>query len=524
MKRKFILFLLPFLVSGVMAQDPVQVKYAQEISNETAYKHLSVLTSDEFAGRRSGEIGAQKSVEYLAAEFEKYGLKGAYNGTYFQPVPLAFTSFDVKNFKVNGKTVENGKDFMMSGSGGETKINVKDIVFVGYGISDAKYDDFAGVDVKDKVVLLINEGEPLDAQGNSLITGTKDLSDWTTARNKRMQNVVSKGPRLILTTSSAVARTLERFAGRMSAPRIAMTENVMNQDGPSAPAVANITEAMADQLLSSSKNTLAGLKKSIQDSGKPQSKKLKATVSATYGAVIEPFDDYNVVGMIEGRENKDEIVVVMAHYDHDGINANGEVLRGADDNGSGTVGVLEIARAFSEAAKAGHGPRRTILFIGLAAEERGLIGSDYYTRHPIFPLEKTVACLNMDMIGRIDDVHINGNHNYIHVIGADKLSSELHEINFNANATYTHMELDTTYNDPKDPNRFYFRSDHYHFAKMGVPSIFYFNGTHPDYHTPRDVIEKIDFDMLVKRARLVFHTAWELANREKAIVRDSNKP
>lgn len=524
MKRKFILFLLPFFVSGVMAQDPVQQKYGQEITKESAYKHLSVLTSDEFAGRRSGEIGAQKSIEYLEAEFKKYGLKGAYNGTYLQPVKLAWSSFNVKDFKVNGKGMESGKDFMMSGSGPETKINVKDIVFVGYGISEGNYDDYAGVDVKDKVVLIINEGEPMDAQGNSRITGTKDMSDWSTARNKRMQTLAAKGPKMILATSSMVGRMLERSGGRASAPRIVLEDNMTNASGQTAPAVANITEAMADLLLSNAKNTIAGVKKSIQDTGKPQSKQVKATVATTYGALVEPFEDMNVVGMIEGTTKKDEIVVVMAHYDHDGINADGVVLRGADDNGSGTVGVLEIARAFGKAAEEGHRPTRSVLFIGLAAEERGLLGSDYYTRFPIFPLENTVACLNMDMIGRIDDVHLNGNHNYIHVIGADKLSSELHEINFNANAQYTHMELDTTYNDFNDPNRFYFRSDHYHFAKNGVPSIFYFNGTHPDYHTPRDVIEKIDFEMLVKRAKLVFHTAWELAFRENAILRDSNKP
>lgn len=524
MKKRMLLFLMPFIFGNVMAQDPVQIKYASEITKESSYKHMVVFTSDELAGRGAGEVGAERTVVYIEEEFKKAGLAPGVNGSYFQPVKLAKSTFEVKNFTANGKALQNGKDFYMSGNAPETKLNVRDVVFVGYGISDAKYDDLAGVDIEGKVVLVINEGEPMDAQGNSLITGTKETSDWSAPRsNKRMQAIMAKNPKMILATSSQVSTMLERMGSRLSRPRISLEQSVSGAN-QSAPVIVNITTEAANQILSRSKNTIEDLKNTISSTKKPASKKLKANIATTYGMNIQKFEDQNVIGIVEGSDKKNEYVVVMGHYDHDGVMADGTVLRGADDNASGTIGMMEIAKAFAKAKKDGHGPRRTMIFIALAAEEKGLLGSEYYVENPVFPLENTVSALNMDMIGRIDDKHLKENHNYIHVMGADKLSSELHEINYNANATYTHMELDTTYNDPKDPQRLYYRSDHYNFAKKGIPSIFYFSGLHPDYHTPRDVIEKIDFDMMVKRAKLVYHTAWELANREKRIVVDSNKP
>lgn len=526
MKKSLLVILAALCCGSLFAQqpDPIQQKFAAEITPKTSYEHLSVLVSDEFAGRGTGEEGARITADYIAEQFQKWGLKAAAgDGTYFQPVKMARSSFSVDNFQVDGKTLTSGKDFYLTGAGPETTINARDIVFIGYGITEGAYDDFAGVNVAGKVVLLINEGEPVDAQGNSIITGTKQLSDWSTSRTKRLQAVAAKNPSLVLAVSSTVGTMLERAGDRLTRPRIALEENLVGQTGSNF-AIANLTVEAADLLLSGAKTSVSTLKQEINSTGKAQSKTIKTRVRAKYGSVIEPFADQNVLGMVEGTDKKDEIIVVMGHYDHEGVNANGEIFRGADDNGSGTVGVMEIARAFSKAKSEGHGPRRSILFIGLCAEEKGLIGSDYYTRHPVYPLANTVAALNMDMIGRIDDKHLMENHNYIHVMGADKLSSELHEINYTANSLYTHMELDTTYNDPNDPQRLYYRSDHYNFAKHGIPSIFYFSGLHPHYHTPEDTIDKIDFEMMAKRARLVFHTAWELANREKRIVVDSNKP
>lgn len=226
----------------------------------------------------------------------------------------------------------------------------------------------------------------------------------------------------------------------------------------------------------------------------------------------------NVLAFIEGAEKPDEIIVISAHYDHVGTQ-NGEIYNGADDDGSGTVAIMEIAEAFNKAAEKGNRPKRSILFLHVTGEEKGLLGSKYYTNYPVFPLINTVANLNMDMIGRVDEAHEN-NPDFVYLIGSDKLSTELHEISEAMNEKFTKLDLDYTYNSDDDPNRFYYRSDHYNFAKNNIPIIFYFNGTHQDYHKPSDTPDKINYELLEKRAKLVFYTAWELANREKRIIVD----
>ena len=229
-------------------------------------------------------------------------------------------------------------------------------------------------------------------------------------------------------------------------------------------------------------------------------------------------DSENVLAFIKGTEKPDEIVVISAHLDHEGIK-NGEIYNGADDDGSGSMAILEIAEAFKKAAKAGKGPKRSVLFLHVTGEEKGLLGSKYYTENPIFPLANTVCDLNIDMIGRVDKAHALDS-NYVYLIGADKLSTELHQISEKANTKYTNINLDYKYNDENDPNRFYYRSDHYNFAKHNVPVIFYFNGTHDDYHKPSDTPDKIAYDLLEQRTRLVFYTAWEVANRETRLIVD----
>lgn len=231
-------------------------------------------------------------------------------------------------------------------------------------------------------------------------------------------------------------------------------------------------------------------------------------------------DSENVLAFIKGTEKPDEIIVISAHLDHIGISKNGDINNGADDDGSGTVAILEIAEAFKIAADKGHGPKRSVLFLHVTGEEIGLYGSQYYTDvDPIFPLANTIANLNIDMIGRVDPKHEN-QRNYLYLIGSDKLSKELHNISEAVNKAYFNMEFDYTYNDDNDPNRFYYRSDHYNFAKNNIPVIFYFNGTHADYHKPTDTPEKIQYDLLETRSRLIFHTAWELANRKERIIVD----
>jgi Zn-dependent M28 family amino/carboxypeptidase len=231
-------------------------------------------------------------------------------------------------------------------------------------------------------------------------------------------------------------------------------------------------------------------------------------------------DSENIWAFIKGSEKPEEVLVISAHYDHIGIK-NGEIHYGADDDGSGTVAVLEIAKAFQKAKEEGHGPKRSILFLHVTGEEHGLLGSKYYSENPLFPIANTITDINIDMIGRRDDLHKDSN-DYVYIIGSDYLSSDLYTICEDANKNFVNINLDYTFNDRNDPNRFYYRSDHYNFAKKGIPSVFLFNGVHADYHKPTDTPDKIEYDALAKRAQLAFVIAWELANRDNRPVVDKS--
>jgi Zn-dependent M28 family amino/carboxypeptidase len=255
--------------------------------------------------------------------------------------------------------------------------------------------------------------------------------------------------------------------------------------------------------------------------GEIPSKIYNADVDLSFSKESKITYTANVIGVVEGSDRKDEYVFVTAHYDHLGMRDT-VIYYGADDDGSGTVAVMEIAEAFAKAKLEGKGPRRSIVFMAVSGEERGLWGSGYYTNHPIFPLDKTTVDLNIDMIGRADASRTTGDSmNYVYVVGDDKISSDLKVISEATNKLYTKLELDYKFNDPKDPNRIYFRSDHYMFAEKGVPIIFYYDGMlKADYHRPTDTPDKIYYPLLQKRAQLVFYTAWEMANRNEMLKRD----
>lgn len=221
-------------------------------------------------------------------------------------------------------------------------------------------------------------------------------------------------------------------------------------------------------------------------------------------------DSENIWAFIKGSEKPDEILVISAHYDHVGTK-NDIIFNGADDDASGTVAVMEIAKAFQEAINKGYKPKRSILFLHVTAEEHGLHGSRFYSENPLFPINKHITNINIDMVGR-RGYGKEKNDNYIYVIGSDRLSTDLHKMSEEVNKNFTNLELDYTYNDLNDPNRFYYRSDHYNFAKKGIPAIFYFNGVHDDYHKETDTPDKIDYPQLTKRTKLAFALAWELAN------------
>ena len=254
----------------------------------------------------------------------------------------------------------------------------------------------------------------------------------------------------------------------------------------------------------------------------------KMTLNISRGNEGE-VDSENVIAIIRGTEIPDEYVILTAHLDHVGYGRTGsragrnvnKIHNGADDDGSGTVAVLEIAQAFKEASKKGKGPKRSIVFLHVTGEEKGLLGSAYYADNPIYPLEDTVTNLNLDMIGRTDPTRQGENREYIYIIGSDHDSQDLHNLSELTNSETVNIDLDYRFNAKDDPQRFYYRSDHYNFAKNGIPIIFYFSGTHPDYHMPSDTPDKIEYDLLEVRSRLVFYTAWNIANRDKRIVIDS---
>jgi len=520
LKNLMLLFIGLGVFSNACAQSNTLVeKYANEINKDSARAHLTTLASDEFEGRDTGKPGGQKAAHYIAKEFAKLHLTAPVNNSYFQPIELIESQFRVLSFIANEKAYQVGQDFYMTGSGEETTLSANEILFIGYGISSNQYDDLKNIDIADKVVMLINEGEPVNGKGISYITGTKQLSDWSTQPNIRLQAILAKKPKLVLAISSNVLNTLENMGESINRARLVLKEDFKNPLNTIP--IAYITDDIANHLLKQSGFSLSDLKNNINKTGIPYTKAIPASLSASYGTLIKTVQSQNVLGYLEGTDLKDELIVISAHYDHVGI-SNGEIYNGADDDASGTTGVLEMARAFSKSKNEGHGPRRSILFLTVTGEEKGLLGSDYYTRHPVYPLENTITDLNIDMIGRIDPPHLS-QPDYVYLIGSDKLSSELHKISEEANAKYTQLALDYKYNDPDDPERIYYRSDHYNFAKNGIPVIFYFNGVHEDYHEPTDTVDKINFELLIKRAKLVFYTAWEIANRDKRLVVDSNK-
>jgi len=513
-------FLITFLTIGAfltLAQDKTAQKYAETITKEAAFKRLSILASDEFEGRGTGQPGAEKAAQYIKSQFQSFGLTAPVNNSYFQQLKLSEVSAAERKINLNGTALTFLKDFyVLPNSYEDTKATFKDFIFVGYGISSSNYNDLSELDLNGKVAVVLS-GEPM-LNGQSLITGTKASSDWTTDRSKKATAILAKKPAAIIYLNSSI----KKMSG--SAAYFNRTSLVLGKkDDNIQPLSIYASTELINNLLANSGKTVEQLIQAISASKKPNSFSFTSNLEVDLKLNKKEIEAKNVLGFLEGSDPilKNEIIVITAHYDHLGIDAKGEIYNGADDDGSGTTGVLGIAEAFSKAKRDGDGPKRSILFMTVVAEEKGLLGSEWYSDHPVFPLENTITNLNIDMIGRVGQ-HYKGkadSANYVYVIGSEKLSSTLRKISENANNMYSKMVLDYKYDDPKDPNRFYYRSDHYNFAKHNIPIIFYFNGVHEDYHKKTDTVEKINFPLLTKRTQLVFYTAWDLANRaEKPAV------
>lgn len=486
------------------------VAYGNSITQEELKDHLYTYASDEFKGRDTGDEGEVKAIEYLTNEYKNLGIDPVQEGNYLQAIPLKNAKAPKVSITVNGTAFEYYNDFISQSSAPSTTFNTSEIVYAGYGIDDEKYSDYKDLDVSGKVVV-IKGGEPKDADGNNIISGTDKPSKWSNGRqalSSKRNAAKEKGAKVVFLMNDQAQ--FESYASWMKrrAERGGKSLSLPEKDGDDSAFYAFLISSEMGKALVSA----------INESETPET--IAAEFSLNYETTSIAHPANNVAAIIKGSEKPDEYIVISAHLDHVGVGAEGEVFNGADDDGSGTVSVLEIAEAFKEAADKGHGPKRSVVFLHVTGEEKGLLGSRYYTDYdPLVPLENTVANLNIDMVGRIDPKR-EGDRNYIYLIGADKLSSELHNISEEVNSTFTNIELDYKYNDENDPNRFYYRSDHYNFAKNNIPIIFYFNGTHDDYHRATDTPDKIEYDLLENRSRLVFHTAWELANREERIVVD----
>jgi hypothetical protein len=515
--KKVSLFITALAIgaSACAQQNATAVKYGKLITAEGAKKHLSILASDEFEGRETGKPGAEKAANYIAGEFKKLGLQAPVSGSYFFDVPLAENSLKINAFAINGQTFNNGDDFFLNGLFADKSINASDIVFVGYGTEA----ELGTTDLTGKVVLWINEDKP--EAGKTANTSYR----MTTARQAILKAIQAKGPAAILAANGELGPILKRFGSSVRGGRLSIKKDGGAKLNTAVP-VFNVTLAIADAAVKPTGKTYADLKTAAATASQTQA--IKSTATIAYATEAKDVKAVDVLGFMPGSDPKlkDEVLIFSAHYDHIGLvttpGAKDKVNNGADDDGSGTTGMLEIAQAFAKAKKDGKGPRRSVLFLGNVGEEKGLLGSEYYTDHPVYPLANTIADLNIDMIGRVGEEYIGkpDSANYVYSIGSNMLSSELNKIGEDANNTYTKMKLDYKYDDPNDPNRFYYRSDHYNFARYGVPIIFYFNGVHADYHQPGDEVSKINFPLLAKRAQLAFYTGWELANRDARPVVD----
>ncbi len=511
------ILILVFILRGVClpAQSSGLTNFAETITMEDLRAHEMVLTSDSLEGRETGTIGNQKAANYIAGQFEKMGLpKVGKDQSYFQRIVYTNDGWNNISFNVNDHSYRHQFNYYalpyLNSKVEGGKIEASEVVFLGYGIDDKRYSDYKK-DVKGKVIL-INIGEPLSKDGNFLISKSKMPSDWSKTE-KKLATALTKGVKAVLFIDPKMADNIQanrRFFSRNITGDVEMPDKWANS--------AFISPDMAKEIIG--KNT-EGYTKAREKcaAGKARSVTLPCSLSIKMDKFFKQLIGNNVMGFIEGSDPvlKEEIVVVSAHYDHLGKKGD-QIYHGADDDGSGTSSVLEIAQAMSEAKKQGKGPRRSVLCMLVTGEEKGLLGSKYYVTYPVFPIEKTVADVNIDMVGRVDEKYEKaGNPNYIYVIGADKLSQDLHNINEKMNETFTKLTLDYTYNDENDPNRYYYRSDHYNFAEHGIPAIFYFNGTHEDYHRPTDTIDKINFEKMTKIVKLAFYTASEIANRDERL-------
>ncbi|MDQ7064299.1 MAG: M20/M25/M40 family metallo-hydrolase [candidate division KSB1 bacterium] len=480
---------------------------------------LEFLASDELEGRGTGQRGLQVAARFLETQYKLAGL---------QPPPghsSMWQTFLVRKSRIRPdsrivllrknrfSTSEHAfalyQDFYVAQSGVRSIHLNAPVVFVGFGVVDSTtgYSDYDHVDVRGKIVLALS-GAPEPPSMQQPDSPSRRMSPLASRRKKAEFARQAGAAALLLVSDRSIPLLVARFSRWLKRPSFSLVE----QQPDSVLPQLVISRKMANAILAEKDMTVDSLRRRIILTHKPASMVLKRVrMKIDIQKDNEILETQNVVAYLPGADPKwrDEVVAIGAHYDHLGITADGIIYNGADDDGSGTAALLEIARAFGR-----HSPRpkRSLLFISHTGEEKGLLGSRYFTQNPWIPLDRFVAMLNIDMIGRNEE-------NRVFIIGSNFLSKELHRINEMAN-TAIGLDLDYRYNSTTDPRRFYYRSDHYNYAKHNIPIIFYFTGTHEDYHQPTDTVDKIDFHKMERIARLVYLTAWQVANLDHRLELD----
>ena len=505
------LFAAPLAAQTATALDAPDVvgRYQATITPAELAGHLYVYADDYMRGRETGEPGQRFAARYLAGQYATMGIApkgtGTSNGNYGLDAYLQEFALAQSSLTRLEATVRHGDEVVAESVLAPDALDSPVLVPVYGRVEDAGPGPI--VYVGDGTAL---NGLPVAGAYAVVASGSNQAETRAALGAVRAAGAKAAILATAPTTEALAGQAGGAFrAGRLTLPEIAGAED---EDGGGLPPILFTSQTTLASLM-----TAAGV--DATDGGYPLGDTgLTLDLTATY-STAEVMTE-NVVAFIEGSDPvlKNEVVVLSAHLDHVGDNGDGEdaIFNGADDDGSGTISLLEIAEAFQLAVEAGDGPRRSILLLHVTGEEKGLLGSEYFAdREPTVPIASIATNLNIDMIGRYDPERGFETTDYVYVIGGDLISQDLHDWNAAVNeATGTGLLLSDRFNSPDDPNQFFRRSDHWNFGKHEIPFIFYFTGTHEDYHGVGDEADKIDYDRMARIARLIFGTAWEVANRD----------
>ncbi|MEX1137878.1 MAG: M28 family peptidase [Bacteroidota bacterium] len=513
MKKYIFLLLIASVAVGQGKFDKNATKGLESITTNDLKSHLMFLASDELEGRETTFRGQKVAAQYIASVFRKLGLKPAGDdNSYFQQFKLDVvrpsSASSLRLTSSEGSTnYAFGKDFITT-TAKDTAFSAP-LVFAGFMDTPLTPEQETGL--MDRVVVVF-AGRRSDV-----------LNPTPSVARRGGFRVFRNAAAVILISDEATHGSVESQAKALANSLQKGSMSVQGSPRRGRGQISlTVSPAVGVSLLAELGMPLPELRiKAAKDSVSGPRALTKASLAIDLKAHHEVKTSENVAAILEGSDPvlKNEYVILTAHYDHVGVSAStGEIYNGADDDGSGTSMILELAEAFvANPTK----PKRSMVFMTVTGEEKGLLGSAYYVQNPLLPLERTTTNLNIDMIGRIDKKHEEAQSApYVYVIGSDKISTELDSVLVSANKQTARLLLDYEFNDDNDPNQFYRRSDHYNFARNGIPIIFFFTGIHDDYHRPTDVVEKIEFERMVKIGQLIYATAWKAGNFKRPFVKN----